>query len=156
MCKSWVADDTGEMLKGEFAGMRFEQGDLRTIKGTRMAFTQTTYLNGKKSRMSTVKDVRINEPVEDSVFNPDLITVAKGTGKPAAMAAWFHPLDDLKGAQETSNEEQRQTGDIKLPEPAAPQQETREDTSFKKEVKNELKKEAGKQLIKGFLGAVLK
>ena len=43
-------------------------GDYRTIEGRQFAFSNVTYRGGAKFLESTVSDLKVNPPVDDSMF----------------------------------------------------------------------------------------
>lgn len=133
---AWI-DDRGTIVQDDFAGLRLERGDFRKVKGARIAFAQCLSIGGKKIRESTITAVRINEPLDDSLFDPDLIAVSPGTGKPGMADGMMQPAEDPDD------------------QPAAPQQEKKDNAAPGTGTQSGLKKAAGKQILRGFFGTVL-
>ncbi|OGS19491.1 MAG: hypothetical protein A2219_03210 [Elusimicrobia bacterium RIFOXYA2_FULL_50_26] len=125
--KMYLEQDSGRMTRASSKDVEVRITDYRTVKG--MAHPFKRIFTSKKIKQTTiVKVLEVDEPMEDSLFDPDASAAASAPAKPQAETTTASDEDQLFPSQ-TGNGEEQSSGS-----------------------KNSFKKEAGKAVFKGILG----
>jgi hypothetical protein len=73
--KLWVSINSYDVLQASSVFGTSVFSDFRAVKDKRFAFSINIFLDGRKIGEQRVKIIKINEPIDDQVFNPDAFAV---------------------------------------------------------------------------------
>ena len=73
--KWWISDKKNDVMKNMVSSMEILSSNFKTIKGDRFAFYTEMGSKGKKMFSTSIKSIKINESMSDSLFDPNTIKI---------------------------------------------------------------------------------